>query len=106
MSAQIQYGSEMIEQLPLSNEPLQPMEYARIVPLLDEGYRLSRPLQHYFVAMILFVLLSFAFVDHLIVGYAPSLGRARIMVLLVKAVIFGMVLYMYDYFSTRLQRKS
>ena len=96
----------MIEKLPLSNEPLQPMEYARIVPLLDEGYRLSRPLQHYFVSMLLFVVLSLTMFDGIIVGYAPSLGRARIMVILVKALIFGMVLYMYDYFAARTQKNN
>lgn len=104
-AAKIHYGSEMIDKLPLSNDPLQPMEYARIVPLLDEGYRLSRPLQHYVVAMILFVLFSLSIIDHLILGYAPNLGRVGILLTLVKAVAFGMVLYMIDYFMARYQQK-
>jgi len=104
-AAQIHYGSEMIDKLPLSNDPLQPMEYARIVPLLDEGYRLSRPLQHYLIVMILFVLFSLSMVDRLILGYAPNLGRVGLILTFIKALAFGMVLYMIDYFMARYQQK-
>ena len=106
MSAQIHYGSEMIEQLPVSNDPLLPLDYARIAPLLDEGYNLSKPLQHYLIAMILFVLLSLTVIDRLILGYAPSLAGTGFILILVKALVFGMLLYMIDYFLSRNQKQT
>lgn len=106
MSAEIHYGSELIDQLPVTSDPLLPLDYARIAPLLDEGYNLSRPLQHYFIAMALFVLLSFRMVDQLILGYAPSLSSIGIVVILVKALMFGMLLYMIDYFLSRYQKQN
>jgi len=106
MSTQIHYGSEMIEQLPVSNDPLLPLDYARIAPLLDEGYNLSKPLQHYIIAMVLFVLLSLGLVDRLILGYAPSLSSMGFVLVLIKASIFGMLLYMIDYFVSRNQKSS
>lgn len=99
--ATIRYGSERLDQLPLSPEPLQAMDYARIAPLLEEGYKLSRPLQHYVIAMVLFVVFSQSFIDGLITGYAPSLGQVRIALVCVKALIFGALLYMIDYFQAR-----
>jgi hypothetical protein len=95
----------MIEQLPVSNDPLLPVDYARIAPLLDEGYNLSKPLQHYIIAMILFVLLSLSLVDRLIVGYEPSLSSTGFILILIKALTFGMLLYMIDYFLSRNQKQ-
>lgn len=97
----IRYGSERIDQLPLSSDALQPTDYARIAPLLEEGYTVSKSLPHYSVAFILFVVLSFGFVDKLITGYAPSLAQVPIALLLAKALVFVVVLYMADYFLTR-----
>ena len=97
-SATIQYGgSEIIEHLPISTTPLEPTEYARIAPLLNTVSSLTRPLRHYLIAMTLFVVLSFSFIDSLIVGYAPSLGQVGIALTLVKAAIFGIALYMIDF---------
>lgn len=101
-TATIHYGgSEMIDQLPVSSQSLQAIDYARIAPLLDETADLIRPLQHYAIAMALFVVLSLGVVDRVIVGYAPSLAQVGIVLVAVKAVIFGIVLYIIDHFLAR-----
>jgi uncharacterized membrane-anchored protein len=55
--------------------------------------------------MILFVLLSLSLVDRLIVGYAPSLSSTGFILILIKALTFGMLLYMIDYFLSRNQKQ-
>lgn len=98
MSVKLNYGtSEIIEQLPLSQEPLHPMDYAKIAPLLDESSKLVQPMKRYIIAMILFLICSLNFLDGIIVRFAPTLGQFSYMILVVKSVIFGVSLYIIDH---------
>jgi hypothetical protein len=98
MSVKLNYGtSEIIEQLPLSQEPLHPMDYAKIAPLLDESSKLIQPLKRYIVAMILFLIFSLTFLDGVITRLSPTLSQFSYIVLIIKAVIFGIVLYVLDH---------
>lgn len=99
MSVKLNYGtSELIEQLPLSQEPLHPIDYARIAPLLDEGSKLAHPLKRYVIAMLLFFVCSLSLIDELIKRISPALGQLKYITLLVKSVFFGVILYLCDHF--------
>jgi len=98
MSVKLNYGSsEIIEQLPLSNDPLHPMDYAKIAPLLDEGSKLVQPMKRYIIVMILFLIFSITFIDGIIMRFSPTLSQFSYMVLVVKAVLFGITLYIIDH---------
>lgn len=98
MSVKLNYGtSEIIEQLPLSQDPLHPMDYAKIAPLLDESSKLVQPLKRYIVAMILFLICSLSFLDGIIVRFSPTLGQFSYLLLIIKAFIFGIALYVIDH---------
>jgi hypothetical protein len=102
MSVKLNYGSqsgsEIIESLPLSQEPLLPTDYAKIAPLLDEGSKLVQPLKRYIIAILLFFICSLSVLDELIRRFSPAIGQFSYVLLLVKAVIFGVVLYVCDQF--------
>jgi hypothetical protein len=98
MSVKLNYGtSEIIEQLPISNEPLHPIDYAKIAPLLDEGSKLVQPMKRYIIAMILFLIFSLTFIDGIITRFAPTLIQFGYMISIIKAIIFGIVLYIVDH---------
>ncbi|NDB36252.1 MAG: hypothetical protein EB023_13160 [Flavobacteriia bacterium] len=97
MSVKLDYGtSEIIEQLPMSNDPLHPMDYAKIAPLLDEGSKLIHPLKRYIIAMALFLVCSLSILDGIILRFSPALANFGYIVLLIKSVIFGVLLYICD----------
>jgi hypothetical protein len=102
MSVKLNYGtqsgSELIEQLPLSHDPLLPTDYAKIAPLLDEGSKLVQPMKRYLVAILLFFICSLSVLDEIIRRFSPTVGQFTYAVLLIKAIIFGVVLYVCDQF--------
>jgi hypothetical protein len=98
MSVKLDYGtSEIIEQLPLSNEPLHPMDYAKIAPLLDEGSKLIHPMKRYIIAIVLFLICSLSMLDGIILRFSPGLANFGYIILLIKAVLFGVLLYICDH---------
>jgi len=98
MSVQLNYGSEIIEQLPTSAEPIHPEEYARIAPLLEEGSKIIYPMKRYFFLMGLFIVFSYNFIDRMLVSVSPSLGLHPIITMVAKAFMFIIVVYILDYF--------
>lgn len=101
MSVKLNYGtSEVIEQLPLSPEPLHPMDYAKIAPLLDESSKLVQPFKRYIIAMVLFLICSLNILDGIITRFSPAIGNFRFMVLAIKAIIFGVLLYVCDQYGS------
>jgi hypothetical protein len=96
MSVQLNYGSEIIEQLPTSFDPLHPEEYARIAPLLEEGSKIIYPMKRYFLLMGLFIVFSYNFIDRMLVAVSPSLGMHPMVTMTAKAFMFIVIVYIID----------
>lgn len=93
----VQYGhSDLLEQLPVSAEPIRPEEFARLAPLLDEGSKAVRPLRRYLIAWVLFVVFSLKFMDTLLVRASPTLAQLGYGLVVVRGALFVMLLYILD----------
>jgi hypothetical protein len=99
MSLKIDYGSEIVEHLPLSQENILPEEYAKIAPLLDEGTDLIYPLRKYIFIAILFVLMNQSWVDSFIMRVFPSLSHFSYLVVALKGLLFATIIYLVDHLN-------
>lgn len=100
MSVQLDYGNgtEIIENLPLGTNVLNPVEYGRIMPLLEEGSVLIYPLRKYLYVSLLFIILSIPQVHQLVYNCIPGHIRFEYTAILIKTLIFITILYILDYF--------
>jgi uncharacterized membrane-anchored protein len=73
------------------------MDYAKIAPLLDEGSKLIYPMKRYIIAMALFLICSLSILDGIILRFSPGLTNFGYIILLIKALLFGVSLYMCDH---------
>lgn len=98
MSVRLNYGSEIIEQLPVSEEMTHPEDYAKIIPLLEEGGKVVYPLKRYIIMFSLYVLFSSNMIDKILLNVYPNLGIYPLLVTLAKALAFVIVIYIVDNF--------
>jgi hypothetical protein len=98
---QVVYGSERIDQLPLPQKPLNPTEYARLMSVLptQENFKTNfdtKHLKHYFAVGILFALMSFAFVDRMLLLLFPALQGFSYLIVILKTLLFLVLLYIIE----------
>lgn len=100
MSVRLNYvneNSELIEKLPVSDGPMDPMDFAKINPLLEEGSKLLYPLRKYMIILILYIIFSLDSIHTLIVGITPSgLKHYNYIILIIKAFIFVTMIFILD----------
>lgn len=100
----IVYGSDRIDQLPQPTKPLNPTDYARLLPLMpntQESYSNNtkgKNIKHYLIVAALFILLSFSFTDNIILAVFPTLQNFSYLMVLVKAILFVVGLYLIERF--------
>lgn len=96
MSVRLNYESELIEELPVSGEPIHPEEYARLVPLLEEGSKIVYPMKRYIFLLGLYIFFSYNLIDRLLVSVYPSLGIYPLITIGAKALAFVIIIYIID----------
>jgi hypothetical protein len=101
MENQQVYGSERIDQLPAPQKPLNPTEYARLMSILptQENFQNkfdTKHIKHYLAVGILFAVLSFSFIDKLILWGFPSLQNFSYLIIVLKTLIFLILLYILE----------
>jgi hypothetical protein len=105
MSLKIDYGSEIVEHLPVSQEKILPEEYAKIAPLLDDTTDLVYPLRKYLIILVLFIVLSHSSIDHLVLKIIPSLHSFSYLVVVVKAALFAVIIYLVENLNLIVENK-
>ena len=100
----IDYGSEIVEHLPLSQEPIPPEDYAKIAPLLDETTDLIYPLRKYIIIAILFIIMNMSWIDSFILKIVPSLSSFSYLIVLVKALLFATIVYLVENLNLIVQK--
>lgn len=98
MSVKLNYGSEIIEQLPMSDETTHPDDYAKIMPFLEEGGKVLYPMKRYIFMFALYVMFSSNLIDKVLLNVYPNLGVYPLLVTLAKALAFIIVIYIVDNF--------
>ena len=100
MSVRLNYNkenSELIEKLPISNDPMDPLDFAKINPLLEESSKVLYPLRKYLIIFILYIIFSLDSIHSLIIGLAPSgLKHYNYAILVIKALIFVAIIFVLD----------
>jgi hypothetical protein len=100
MSVRLNYennNSELIEHLPVINTPIDPVDYAKIAPLLDETSKAFYPLRKYIIVFILYIIFSLSSVNSLIIGITPSVFKGHeYAILIFKSIMFVCLIFILD----------
>lgn len=88
--------SDPIDNLPIQTEYLNPTEYARIAPLIDESIKAIIPLKRYVIMFILFIIISMSIIDVILEKFFPVLENFNYIILIIKAFIFVLLTYIID----------
>lgn len=88
--------SDPIDSLPIQTEYLNPTEYARIAPLINETIKAVIPLKRYVIMFILFVVISMTLIDSVLEKMFPTLEKFRYLIVFIKALIFVLIVYIID----------
>lgn len=100
MSVRLNYineNSELIEKLPVSDGPMDPIDFAKINPLLEEGTKILYPLRKYMIILILYIIFSLDSIHTLIVNITPSgLKHYNYVILIMKALVFVTIIFILD----------
>lgn len=92
-------NSEKIDDLPVMQQKMNPTEYAKLAPLIHEtkkNIKLKRSLKKYLLSGLLFIILNISVFDKIILGILPSLQSFSYVVIIIKAVLFIISLYILD----------
>ena len=99
MSVRLNYenNSELIEHLPVTNSQMNPVDYAKIAPLLEEGSKTLYPLRKYIIIFILFVIFSLNSITKIITEFSPSIfKRYDYAILFIKSIVFVIFVFVLD----------
>ena len=90
-------NSDNINQLPFTQELMDPVDFAKINPLLEETTELIYPMRKYLIFVILFVIFSLEPIDSLLIKFIPDpLKHYKYVFFVLKAIIFVSVVFILD----------
>ncbi len=89
-------SSDPIDSLPIQNDYLNPTDYAKLAPFIDETIKIAIPLKRYLIMFILFIIVSMTFIDSLLEKFFPFLENFNYLIIMIKSLIFVITIYIID----------